>query len=108
MTPSAPETTSFRAALARITWMFLGPLAAFVAGVGLFVQHHGVLSFGDVPFFLAVGAILVGRWVEYRGGNAQSATGEPVTDAHVRRYLIAVSACALLVWAAALLLRGLH
>jgi hypothetical protein len=102
------QTTSFRVAFSRLTWIILGPLAAIVSGIGLFMRGPGLWSAGDALFFAALTAMLLGRWAEFRSGEALSATGEPVTWPEVRRYLFGVVALGLAVWALALLLRLLH
>jgi hypothetical protein len=45
--------------------------------------------------------MLLGRWLEFRGGHAQTATGEPATRADLRRYLVTATVVGLLVWVAA-------
>jgi|GEM_PF-7108197 len=45
--------------------------------------------------------MILGRWVEFRSGTATTATGEPATVEHARRYTRVVVPTAACVWIAA-------
>lgn len=101
---STPTTTSFSAALGRLTWMLLGP---FFLVLTIFAIVRGEKSWwtgADLTFFVVLAAMLLGRCLEFRGGHPETASGEPATPAHLRRYLVVAGAGGLLAWVAANLL----
>ena len=102
---SAPQSTSFRAMLARVTWIFFGPMLLVVAAGAIATKSKSLFSFADGAYFFVLGAMLVGRWAEFRDGEPRTATGEPATRQDLRRYALAVSCIGLLVWGGATLYR---
>jgi hypothetical protein len=103
---AAPQATPVRAALGRVTWMFFGPMLLVVTAAAIAMRGSGFFSFADLFYFLVLGAMLAGRWVEFRGGDPQTATGEPASPQHLRRYLLAASLVGLAVWGTARLSRA--
>lgn len=97
-------TTSFVPVLGRIVWMMLGPLALVLLAVRIAYLGQGWLTGVDVAFLAVLGGVILARWLEFRGGNPQTATGEPATPDHLRRYSLAVLAVGLAVWVLANLL----
>jgi hypothetical protein len=102
---AAPQATSFRAALGRLTWMFLGPMLLVVAAVVVAKSSKGFLSLADLFYFVVLGTMLAGRWVEFRCGAPLTATGEPASRQHLRRYTVAASLVGLAGWGTASLVR---
>lgn len=98
---AASTLTSPTALLARLTWMLLGPVGLFAAAVAVASDWGGWLTATDLAFLTVLGLMLLGRWVEYRTGQAQTAYGEPATAADLRRYAVAAAAVGLGVWVAA-------
>ena len=94
------------AVLGRVVWMLYGPLALFLTTVGVFGSGKGFFTLADWAFLVVLGLNLAARWVEYRGGSAVTAAGEPTTRGHVLRYTGALTAGGLLVWAIAVLVRN--
>src|SRR5690242_9164050 len=90
--PDQPVTTPDRAPLAtpasasfgRLTWMLLGPFALVLSTFVIF-KEKSWFGVGDIAYFGVLGAMLLGRWAEFRGGQAHTADGEPATKAHLRR-----------------------
>lgn len=99
----AAQTTPLRSILCRITWMFVGPLLLVAATIAVAAKRNGWVSFADVAFFLVLGAMLAGRWFEFRLGDPQTATGERATRQDLRRYALVMVALGLGVWGAATL-----
>jgi hypothetical protein len=89
---------------ARLTWMLLGPLALCLLCLSIVTIGRGWLTGADVAFFAVLLAMLLGRWLEFRSGQAETATGEPMTKSELLRYLILAPALALGVWVVANLL----
>lgn len=102
---AAPQSTSFRAVVGRLTWMFFGPMLLVIVAFGIARKEQGFLSFADLAYFAVLGAMLAGRWVEFRCGDPQTADGEPATPEHLRRHTLAVSVIGLPVWGVATVFR---
>ena len=52
----------------------------------------------DVLFFLALGGVLAARLIEFRGGDPQTATGQPATRDDLRFYMIVTPLTGLIAW----------
>lgn len=95
----AVETrTPFLPILCRVFWLMLGPLLLVVLTFMIATTGNGWLTPADVGFLGILVALMIARWLEFRGGNPQTAEGEPATPAHLRRYLIVVVAFGLGLW----------
>jgi len=98
-TPQQSEpATPLLAVLGRLTWMLFGPLAVVLSAITLVGKDKALLSLADAGYFTALAAMLLGRCVEFSSGHALTATGEPATTSHLRRYLIGAAAIGLGVW----------
>jgi hypothetical protein len=84
--------------------MMLGPLILAILAFIIVRNGNGWFTLADFTFLAALSALLLGRWVEFRGGNPQTSTGEPATLAHLRRYALGVILLGLGGWIAANLL----
>jgi hypothetical protein len=99
---SHPEpSTSLLGVLGRLMWMFIGPLTLLVLTFTIVRTGQSWLTGVDIAYLIILGCMLLGRWLEFQGGNPQTATGEPASQAHLRRYLLVASLTGLAVWAAA-------
>ncbi len=98
------ETSSFVVVLGRIFWMILGPLCLFLLAFALTKQPPGWFRVLDLAFFALLGSIILVRWLEFRSGRAQTATGEPATAADLRKYTVMMVALGFVVWIGANLL----
>jgi hypothetical protein len=98
---SASGETSFGVLIARLTWMAFGPLALMLATFGIVSIGSGWLTSADIAYFVILGVMVLGRWLEFRSGRAQTADGEPATQAHLRRYAIGVVLIGAVVWVVA-------
>ena len=94
---STSETT-FRVLFARLTWMLLGPMALFLLLSSIATRGGGWLTPPDLGYLAVLAVMIGGRWLEYRSGHAQTASGEPATADHFRRYVVGASAVGLAVW----------
>jgi hypothetical protein len=61
----------------------------------------GWLTPYDIGYFVVLGAMFLGRGLEFLGGNPQTADGEPATAAHLQRYLLVGAVVGLAVWVVA-------
>jgi hypothetical protein len=101
-----PQSTSFRAVFGRLTWMLFGPMLLLLTTT-LVVNSKGLFTIADLAFFLVLGAMAFGRWLEFRSGAPQTATGEPATQQDLRKYVIALGILGLLIWGGATMMRVL-
>jgi hypothetical protein len=88
----------------RVLWLFFGPMFLVLLTFGIVRDWSGWVTGLDVAFFVIVGVMLLGRWLEFRGGRPETVTGEPATPAHLQRYLLLVPLIGLAVWVTANLL----
>ena len=65
---------------------------------------EGWLTPLNLVYFVILGGMLVGRWAEFRYGMPMTATGEPASIDHLRRYAIGVGMLGLAICVAANLL----
>lgn len=61
-------------------------------------EGGGWLTSRDFAFFIVLAATIFGRYLEFRGGDPRTLTGEPATPAHLRRYVAAALCIGLAVW----------
>ena len=105
--PARP-VTSFGLGFARVFWMLLGPVLLLLLTAGIVTRWRGWVTGPDLLYFAVLGGMLLARWVEFRGGESQTADGEPATPADLRRYLLVGTAAGIAVWVAANLLGRLE
>jgi hypothetical protein len=98
----APKTISPVSVLCRLTWMLLGPLGLVLCAIGLARARSGFPSAADAAYLAVLGLMLLARWQEFRGGDPRTASGEPATPRHLRRYLLVAGFLGMAIWA------GLH
>ena len=89
------------ALLCRLVWMFGGPLVLGVVAYQTVTQKDGWLVARDVVFAIALALTIGARWLEVRSGAGETATGEPATMAHFRRYAMILLPVAAVLWVAA-------
>jgi hypothetical protein len=77
--------TSAPAFFGRLAWMIVGPFAQPI----------------DLIYFLVLGGMVLGRWLEFRYSQPLTATGEPATAADLRRYTWVLGILGLGAWIAA-------
>lgn len=84
--------------VSRLFWMLFGPMLLLLLCVYILNSGTGWVTLVDGAFFVVLGAILLARWIEYRSGHALTATGEPATAAHFRRYALGLLLICGAVW----------
>jgi hypothetical protein len=101
VSPPSSQTTLVLALFGRLTWMMFGPISLAVTTFLVVSKGGGWFTPADFAHFAVLGAMLLGRCLEFGGGNPQTAEGQPATRAHLRRYLLVAGVIALVVWVAA-------
>lgn len=95
---STQPTTSPAAFFGRLAWIIVGPMALTVLALGIAQQDTGWFTILDLTFFLILGGMLFGRWLEFQAGDATTSTGETATTADLRRYLITAAPAGIGLW----------
>jgi len=95
------SATSLRAFFGRLSWMLVGPLTLAVCALVITQRRDGWLTPLNLFYFVILGGMLLGRWAEFRYGQPMTATGEPASIDHLRRYAIGVGMLGLAIWVVA-------
>ncbi len=98
------SSTSLTPVVGRVFWLLAGPLGLLLALYYIVTSDTGWTTPADLIYFLLLGGMVLGRWLEFRGGNPRNSMGEPVTSADLRRYVLTVALAGPAVWVAANLL----
>ena len=95
------EINSFWVLGARLTWVFLGPVALLAITYGIVTGGTGWLTAFDAAFAVVAALMLLGRWTEQRSGSAMTLTGQPATDEQLKHYVTVLIPVAVAVWVVA-------
>jgi hypothetical protein len=87
--------------LCRFMWMFIGPLILGSVVYQTVAQRDGWFVFRDIVFAIALALMIGARWLEIRTGAGETATGEPATVEHFKRYAMILVPVAAVVWTVA-------
>ena len=93
--------TSAPAFFGRLSWMIVGPFALAICAFSITERRDGWFSALDLIYFLVLSGMVLGRWTEFQCGRPLTASGEPATAAHLRRYIAGLSTLGLGIWIAA-------
>jgi hypothetical protein len=96
--------TSFVVLGAHLTWMLYGPFILFLILVKIVSVGTGWLTTLDATYFIVVAAMIAGRWIDQRSGQAAKSTGERSTWEDFRRYALLLPPLAIGAWILANLL----
>ncbi|MDD5676390.1 MAG: hypothetical protein PHW60_00180 [Kiritimatiellae bacterium] len=91
-------TESPSGCLVRLFWMGIGNIVLLVCAIYIVHTPARFLSFADLGYWLSVLAMIAVRYVDIHRYGGATATGEPATTAHWRRYAIRLTAGALVAW----------
>jgi hypothetical protein len=100
------QTTSISGTVGRLVWMLFGPMILTLLIVAIAAKGTN-FSLLDVAYWSALAATVAGRWLEFKGGNPQTAEGEPANIQNLRRYSLAMTLVGLGAWGAATVYRML-
>lgn len=76
----------------------VGPAILFIIAVFIARDGGGWFTPKDIAFLTVLGCLILGRIVEFSGGDPRTAAGEPATRDHLRRYIIVALAIGLAAW----------
>jgi hypothetical protein len=92
------NTTSLIPVFGRLFWMFIGPLGLVLTIYFIATSGTGWTTRADLLYFVVLGGMILGKWLEFRGGSPETSTGEPATVADLRRYILTVVIAGPAVW----------
>jgi hypothetical protein len=103
---SEPESKrgSSLGCLARLFWVLLGNVALGISAIEVSKSPGGRFSAGDFLFWAIVVALLCVRYADIKLLGGQTATGQPASMGHWRRYAVLLVGVSLCLW---LLVHGL-
>jgi hypothetical protein len=101
-----PRTTPFWVVLSRVFWMLPGPLLFVLLLSKVVDSGGGWVTPLDAACLVVLGLLPLARWLEFRGGDPRTSTGEPATEAHLRKYVIVTLLVGLAAWMVAKLVRS--
>lgn len=84
--------------LARPFWIMIGPLALAISLYYIVTSGTGWTTFADLIFFLVLGGMALGRWVDFQGDQPRDSFGEPASPSDLRRYLVTLAIAGPAVW----------
>jgi hypothetical protein len=96
--PGATPETSLGGCLVRLCWMMLGNVALLLTAAWISQQHSGFLSVADAAFWGLIAFVIAARYVDVARFQGRTATYEPATMVHWRRYALGVLLFGLGVW----------
>jgi hypothetical protein len=92
------QITSPTALLARLFWSMIGPLILIFLSIANVKAKTGWISGVDIAFLVILAALVGARWLEFRGGDPRTATGQPAEMSHFSRYAWMTLGAGLGVW----------
>jgi hypothetical protein len=95
---SRSSTTTVPALIGRILWMMVGPITLVLLAVSIAQRWDGWFTLPGLAYFVALLGTVLGRWLEFRCGVPMTATGEPATADHLRRYALAFGTIGVGIW----------
>lgn len=101
---SPQDATSVLGLLGRFFWMMVGPLLLIVLAVSILTSGGGWWTAADAAFVVVLAGMLLGRWLEFRSGNARTSYGEPAPPEHLKRYAAVAAGTGAALWTVANLL----
>jgi hypothetical protein len=83
--------------LGRTVWIMFGPLS--LVAIAFFILTRPGWRIGiNTAYFVALFAIILGRWIEHLGGDPKTSTGEPSSPADLRRFILFTVAGGIALW----------
>jgi len=95
---SAPHSASMMVVFCRVFWMLFGPLLFALSLYHVATGGLGGFRPADALCLTIAAALPIARWIEFSGGDPRTATGDPATRDHIRRYSWIVVLAGLWLW----------
>ena len=97
--PSAARANT--GALLRLGWMLGGNALLLILALVISMERPWTITVRDGLFWLAVAATIVMRYADVTHYGGQTATGEPATRAHLRRFAVVMPVICAVLWSVA-------
>jgi hypothetical protein len=94
------------AILARPFWMFFGNFILLISTVNIIVGENKPSRTSDLIFWGAVVAMVIVRFLDIKFLDGLTATGQPASIKHWRRYAIVLAVISAAIWTAAHLFKS--
>jgi hypothetical protein len=95
---SSSTQTPLSAVFGRLFWMMVGPLGLVLTTYFIVTSGTGWTTTADLIYFIILGGMILGKWLEFRGGSPLTSTGERATAADLRRFILMVVTAGPVVW----------
>ena len=82
----------------RVIWVVLGPMIMALTTSHIVLNGTGWHTPADYVFFAILGVMILGRWLEVRGGVPLTSVDEPATRKDFYRYVAFVLVAGLTIW----------
>jgi hypothetical protein len=89
------------ALIVRPFWMFFGNFALMICVANVIMGESNSTRVSDIIFWSVAAALIIVRFLDIKFLDGQTATGEPATIKHWRRYAIALAVISAAIWSAA-------
>jgi len=96
--PNTPPALSLKFALARLFWLYVGPMTLLLTSFSIVRAGSGWATHLDGLFFAVLGLTVFARWYELQSGRGCDGYGNPATMAALPGYLRVVAPIALAAW----------
>ena len=73
---------------AKLFWTFLGNAILLFTAISIFLHKGEILHTADIVFWVTVAAIIIARYLDIKIWNGFTATGQPASMAHWRKYVV--------------------
>jgi hypothetical protein len=98
MPTNKPKALSLRFALARLFWLYAGPMIMLLTSFSIVRAGSGWTTYLDAVFLVVLGLTIFARWYELHSGHGCDGFGNPVTMAVFPKYLGLIVPVAVAAW----------
>jgi len=76
--------------LVRSLWTFIGHAVLLILALYIFEKQSRSFSIFDVLYFLAIGLIILARFIDIRFLKGETVYGKPASTAHLYRHILII------------------
>jgi len=96
--PNSPDSMHLSGCLVRAFWMIVGNVALLFCAFAILRHRGSFLSVADAIFWAIVFCLGAARFLDVVKLRGHTASGEPASTAHLRRYLLFLLAVSAILW----------
>lgn len=86
--------------MVRTFWILFGNVILLVSAAFIFQRKDWMFHTADIIFWVTVAALVLARYLDIKLYKGLTATGQPATMRHWRKYTVILLVCLTAVWAA--------